>query len=202
MLIPPVIFSFRSSSPSSHDHSSEAPRFVQTSLNNHNVVIFHCTACSKASLERSFFYLKRGCLVCKNLTWNNGVVIVWRPSLAKPTLWTDGGRHFLLVVAIVTRSLSNAVASTSVERASCLWKIERSSLSAAQYGRICPTEAQQGLSNFSFFQTWLSVVYQHYNTRSLWCKVHCCVQLWLYMHALYGVIANPISRSLRYQLNR
>ena len=94
MLIPPVIFSFRSSSPSSHDHSSEAPRFVQTSLNNHNVVIFRCTAYSKASLERSFFYLNIDALFCENRTWNNGVVIVWRPSLAKPTHWTDGGHHF------------------------------------------------------------------------------------------------------------
>ena len=158
MLIPPVIFSFRSSSPSSHDHSSEAPRFVQTSLNNHNVVIFHCTAYSKASLERSFFYLNVDAMFCLNLTWNNGVVIVLRPSLAKPKLWTDGGRHFLLVVAIVTRTQLHRLTSVAQERASCLWKIERSSLSAAQYGRICPTEAQQGFSNFSFFQTWLSVV--------------------------------------------
>ena len=133
-----------------------------------------------------------------------GVVIVWRLSLAKPTLWTDGGRHFLLVVAIVTRWLSKAVASIDKRRKSILLVklIERSSLSAAQYGRICPTEAQQGFSNFSFFQTWLSVVYQHYYTCSLWCKVHCCVLLWLYTHALCGVIAKPISRSLRYQLNR
>ena len=58
MLIPPVTFSSRPmSSPSSHDHSSEALCFVQAPLNNHIFVIFRCTVYSKGSLERSFFYL-------------------------------------------------------------------------------------------------------------------------------------------------
>ena len=63
MLIPPMIFSSRLSSLSSHDHLSEAPRFLQTSLNNHNFVIFHCTAYSKVSLERLFFYLNADALL-------------------------------------------------------------------------------------------------------------------------------------------
>ena len=38
-------------------NSSEKLRFFQAHLNNHIFVIFHCTAYSKESLERSFFYL-------------------------------------------------------------------------------------------------------------------------------------------------
>ena len=43
------------SRPSSH--STESPLFVQTSLNNHNIVIFRCTAYPKTSVKRSIFYL-------------------------------------------------------------------------------------------------------------------------------------------------
>ena len=87
---------------------------MQTSLNNHNFFIFRCTAYSKASSERSFFYLNvDASLQESDLKQRSGDCL---KAFAKLTLRTDGGRHFLLVVAIVMRSLSNVNAVASIDK--------------------------------------------------------------------------------------
>ena len=78
MLIPPVTFSFRPMS--SHDHSSEAPRFVQILWTTITLSFFVATAYAKNILGKIILLSKRRCLVCENWTWSNGVVVVLKAS--------------------------------------------------------------------------------------------------------------------------
>ena len=90
-------------------------------LNNHNFVIFRCTAYAKTPLERSFFYLNVDALFA-------------RIGPEATELWLFEGEHFILfghadafdrrrspfflVVAIGTRLLSNPVAAIDKGRKS------------------------------------------------------------------------------------
>ena len=96
---------------------------------NDNVVIFRCTAYSKASLERNILLSKLRYLVCENRTSSNEGVIVWTDH--QFTLFghadafnrrggSAGNQVFLLVVAIGTRLLSNPLAAIDKRRKSIL----------------------------------------------------------------------------------